>query len=531
MANIFSLYGSIFIDNEKANKSIDDTTEKGKKSSTSLKESFGSIVKNATQVGTAVVGATTAITTGTMAFVTNVADTAGDLDDIRQRVGMTAEEFQKYAYVAKMSGVESSTLEKAMVKQQKAFADAKEGSTAMIEAYERLGININEIGTAGESFDLVIKALADMEDETTRNAIANDIFGKSYADLTTIFLQGSEGIDSFKQEVEDLGGVISDEAVEAGANLGDQLDRIKTAIGGAVNAIGAKLMPIISEILQLIIDNLPTIQAMFDALAPVLVNTLQTILPIFMNFVQTLLPILLDLINQLLPPITNIISILLPIFTNVLQIILPPLIQIIQALLPAFLPLIQAILPLLQPITDLLLYLTNTILVPVIGVITSITSVISSGLSVALKALTPVLQGVSKIFSDVFGGLFNVVKTPINFIIDGLNNFIKMLNKIKVPDWVPGVGGKGINIPLIKKLRVGLEYVPYDDMPAMLHKGERVLDADEAREYREKEISPQQESVVNYYNNIIVEKLEVRKESDIKRIAEELLYLQKKKVA
>ena len=221
----------------------------------------------------------------------------------------------------------------------------------------------------------------------------------------------------------------------------------------------------------------------------------------------------------------------MPIFTNVLQIILPPLIQIIQALLPALLPLIQAILPLLQPITDLLLYLTNTILVPVISVITSITSAISSGLSVALKALTPVLQGVSKIFSDVFGGLFNVVKTPINFIIDGLNNFIKMLNKIKVPDWVPGVGGKGINIPLIKKLRVGLEYVPYDDMPAMLHKGERVLDADEAREYREKEISPQQESVVNYYNNITVEKLEVRKESDIKRIAEELLYLQKKKVA
>ena len=66
-----------------------------------------------------------------------------------------------------------------------------------------------------------------------------------------------------------------------------------------------------------------------------------------------------------------------------------------------------------------------------------------------------------------------------------MNAFIKGLNKLKIPDWVPGVGGKGLNIPLLKKLRVGMEYVPYDDMPALLHKGERVLTADEAKEYQE----------------------------------------------
>ena len=46
-------------------------------------------------------------------------------------------------------------------------------------------------------------------------------------------------------------------------------------------------------------------------------------------------------------------------------------------------------------------------------------------------------------------------ETPINYIIDALNSFISGINKIKIPDWVPAVGGKGINIPKIPKLAQG----------------------------------------------------------------------------
>lgn len=81
-----------------------------------------------------------------------------------------------------------------------------------------------------------------------------------------------------------------------------------------------------------------------------------------------------------------------------------------------------------------------------------------------------------------------------------MNAFIKGLNKLKIPDWVPGVGGKGLNIPLIKKLRVGMEYVPYDDMPALLHKGEQVLTADEAKDYRENKNSIVNNNETNNFN-------------------------------
>ena len=77
-----------------------------------------------------------------------------------------------------------------------------------------------------------------------------------------------------------------------------------------------------------------------------------------------------------------------------------------------------------------------------------------------------IFSGVGDWFGDIFEGakeaikkvwdtLEGIVKAPINVLIDGLNLFIKGLNKVKIPDWVPGVGGKGINIPLIPKLYAG----------------------------------------------------------------------------
>lgn len=65
-----------------------------------------------------------------------------------------------------------------------------------------------------------------------------------------------------------------------------------------------------------------------------------------------------------------------------------------------------------------------------------------------------------------------------------INQFTSGLSKIQIPDWVPGVGGKGFSIPRIPRLRVGMDFVPSDDFPALLHRGEAVLTASEAAQWR-----------------------------------------------
>lgn len=64
-------------------------------------------------------------------------------------------------------------------------------------------------------------------------------------------------------------------------------------------------------------------------------------------------------------------------------------------------------------------------------------------------------EGVTKIFENLMNGLWAIIKTPLNWIIDGINSLIDGLNCVKVPDWVPGIGGKGINIPKIPRLAKG----------------------------------------------------------------------------
>ena len=63
--------------------------------------------------------------------------------------------------------------------------------------------------------------------------------------------------------------------------------------------------------------------------------------------------------------------------------------------------------------------------------------------------------GVKQIFEGIVSGLGHIFKAPLNFMIDGINKFLSGIGKVKIPDWVPGVGGKGFSIPKIPRLAKG----------------------------------------------------------------------------
>lgn len=76
--------------------------------------------------------------------------------------------------------------------------------------------------------------------------------------------------------------------------------------------------------------------------------------------------------------------------------------------------------------------------------------------------------GIKNIFKSIVDGFANIFKLPINLIIDGINAFISGLNKIKIPNWVPVVGGKGFDVPKIPKLAQGAVIPPNREFLAVL---------------------------------------------------------------
>lgn len=60
---------------------------------------------------------------------------------------------------------------------------------------------------------------------------------------------------------------------------------------------------------------------------------------------------------------------------------------------------------------------------------------------------------------NIFGGIFDMIaamaKAPLNTMIGLINAFLGGLNNIKIPKWVPGVGGKGFSISTIPYLAEG----------------------------------------------------------------------------
>lgn len=496
----------IELDNKEANKGLKDTQtaveEVDKKGSNRLKNFGKAAAASFAAVGTA------AIATGKKLWevANNTASYADSIDKASQRVGMSKEAYQEWQYILGQNGIEVASLETAM----KSFGNVMDGSSkAGTQALEKLGISIEGLSQE-DAWEATVKALQGVEDETERLSLATDLYGARAAQsMMPMLNQTIEGTEQLRQRAHDLGIVLSDDAVNAGVVFGDTLSDLQQAIGAVWNIIGSALLPVLTEMIDIVIAQMPTISSlvgsltpaiteMFESLVPTIEQLVSELLPVIIELVMSLVPLITEMFAELLPPLLEVIKQLLPPLSEILKSILPIIISLIQMLTPLLLPIIELLTPILElaiaiitplveiissilpPIIDLLNALIKPILIPLTEAFSAVANVITNVFKVAFEALQPVIEnfqgflsgviefitgvftgnwgkaweGVKNIFSNIINGLGNIFKAPINFIIKGINTFIRGLNKIQIPNWVPLVGGKGFNIgeiPLLAK--------------------------------------------------------------------------------
>ncbi len=519
MAKIFSLFGEIFVENEKANKAIKDTTGEASKAEGGLSKVIGTAGK----VGAAVVTGTAAAVTGLVALTTKTAAAGDRIDKMSQSLGLSRQGFQEWDYIMSQNGASIDSMGTAMKTMTNLMVDGGKNAES---AFGKLGLTLEDVqGLSQEdTFGLLVERLQGMEDGAEKDALALDLFGRQAQALSPLLNQTAESTEALRQRAHDLGMVMTDEAVDGSVVLGDTLDDLKGAAAGLMNGLGASLMPVVQQFVDIIIQNMPIIQEMMDKLGPVMVGFFEQALPFLLQLVEQLLPIIFQILEAVFPILEQI----LPVLLTLAEAILPPLVDLLNMLLPPLMDLLNAILPPLTAVIEVLAAVFKEVLGAAIEGIQPIIEGLTTALRGIMNFITGVFsgnwkqawEGIKTTFSGIWESLVGCVKLPINFIIDLLNKAIQGFNKIKIPDWVPLVGGKGINIPEIPRLAKGLDYVPHDNYMALLHKGERVLTKDET----EKDSSGG--VIINMSGPV-----SIRSDDDIRRVAEELDRLRRRGLA
>ena len=236
-------------------KEIDKAGDKSEDAGGKLKK-VGEI---AADVGKAMAAAVAAIGTAAVAAGKKLWDMSNDvaafgdnIDKTSQKIGISAESYQEWDYVFQRCGSDVNNLQTGMKKLSGVITDAASGSDSAAEKLSAVGLSIEDLNgkSQDEQLSIVISALQKMESGAERTAAANDLLGKSAVDMAAVLNMSAEETEALKQEAQDYGMVMSNEAVAASAAFEDSLTRLQGTMGGLKNRMVGELLPGITLIMD-----------------------------------------------------------------------------------------------------------------------------------------------------------------------------------------------------------------------------------------------------------------------------------------
>lgn len=204
-------------------------------------------------------GAASAVVAGTAAIVKGLTDLAGSASEAgdkiekqSQKVGMSAESYQKWDYVMNISGTSMSNCTTGLKTLTNQFEKAKSGSEGAQDKFKRLGLSLDDLKgkSREEVFEATVKALQGVQDETEKAALANALFGKSGQDLMPLFNQSAEATQELMEKAKECGMVMSNDAVNASAKYQDSLTTLQSTATAMKNNIVAELLPGMTSVLD-----------------------------------------------------------------------------------------------------------------------------------------------------------------------------------------------------------------------------------------------------------------------------------------
>ena len=262
--------------------------------------------------------------------------TADDLNTMAKVTGISTQELQIYKLSADLLDVSVETIAKSQTKMKKSMLSAQQGSENMAEAFATLGVSITDsnghLRDQGAVFEESIKALGQMENETERDALAMQIFGKSATELNPLIEDNGETFkkvaDVFKQN--DL-EIVDQETIDKANQFNDALDTIKLTGMATLSTVGMQLAGYLAPAMEKVADVIGKIMGWLSQLDPAVL----TVIGIIAGVVAVLSPLLIGVgkIAMAISSIMTLISTLGPAIAGLSAGALLPIIGIIAGVI------------------------------------------------------------------------------------------------------------------------------------------------------------------------------------------------------
>lgn len=390
--------------------------------------------------------------TGLIGVAVGAGAAADDINTLSKQTGLSVEEIQKFKMASDTIDVSMDTLTGSLSKLTKNMAGAKDGTGPVAEGFKQLGVSIvDSQGNLRDNEDVFyesIDALGNMTNETERDALAMQLFGKSAQDLNPLILGGADALREMGAAADAKGLIMSQEEIDKANEMQDTLDSIKAESLQGLMKLGAELGPILIPVFESIGKAISGVITWFSGLDE---GTMKTIL-VILGVIAAVAPVLIVIgkVASGISALMGVVSALGPVFA----LLTGPVGLVIAAIAAVI-----AIVVLVIKNWDRLKQMASNLGASLKATFESMKTAVSN-------AFSGVLTGIQTIWGKVVGFITGLPAKMLGFgknIIDGLINGIK--SKITavtdaVKNIASGITGKiksilGINSPSRVMMEMG----------------------------------------------------------------------------
>lgn len=177
---------------------------------------------------------------------------ADNIITLSMQTGQSTQQLQEFAYASELIDVSVDTLQGSLTKLTNNMQDTMNGTGNAKASFDELGVSVTNavdgsMRSANDVFYETIDALGQVKNETERDAMSMDIFGRSAQDLNPLIIQGSKTLKAYADEAHNMGYVLDDEALSALGAVDDAYQRLQKTQEGVKNQLAAEFAPYLEE--------------------------------------------------------------------------------------------------------------------------------------------------------------------------------------------------------------------------------------------------------------------------------------------